>query len=79
MARVRISTTVDAALLARARALGTGTTESSLVERALTALLREHRAAQIDREYAEGYARLPADVADEWGDVPAFLDAASRS
>lgn len=78
MARQRISTTVDPDLLARARALNLGGTDASLIESALRALLAEHRAAEIDRDYAAGYATQPLDSPDEWGDLASF-GAAVRS
>lgn len=78
MARVRVSTTVDADLWERARRLRGGPTDASVVEAALTALLREHRAAEVDRAYLEAYHAAPVESPDEWGDLPAFLDAAAR-
>jgi len=78
MARVRVSTTVDRDLLARARQLHVGPTDASLLEAALEALLREHREAEIDRQYARGYAEQPIQTHDEWGDVEAFLDAPGK-
>ena len=78
MAKVRVSTTVDADLLARARALSTGTTDASLLEAALTALLREHREAEIDRDYLQAYRDQPVETRDEWGDLTSFLDAAAK-
>ena len=79
MARARISTTVDADLLGRARAAHGGRTDASMVESALEALLREHRAAEIDSVYARAYRETPMNTPDEWGALGAFLDdAASR-
>lgn len=78
MARVRISTTVDEALLDRVRALPGSTTDASVVEAAFEALLRQHRAAEVDAAYARAYAEEPADAPDEWGDLDAFLDEAAR-
>ncbi len=72
MARQRISTTVDAELLARARALNLSGTDASMIERALSALLALHRAAELDREYADAYAAQPLDTPDEWGDLASF-------
>lgn len=74
MARVRLSTTVDPELLRRARELLPGS-DASLVEAALTALLKEHRRAEIDAAYAAGYAAHPLDEPDEWGDLASFGDA----
>lgn len=72
MARQRISTTVDAELLARARALNLSGTDASMIERALSALLAQHRAAMIDRQYAAAYAAQPLNTPDEWGDLASF-------
>ena len=72
MARQRISTTVDAELLARARALDHTGTDASLIERALRALLAEVRAVEIDRAYSTGYAAQPMNAPDEWGDLATF-------
>lgn len=78
MPKVRVSTTVDADLLARARATHSGPTDASLLEAALEALLRQHRAAEVDRAYLEAYRATPVEIDDEWGDLASFLDAASR-
>lgn len=78
MARQRISTTVDAELLARARALDLSGTDASMIERALRALLAEVRTVEIDQAYATGYAAQPMDAPDEWGDLAGF-GAAVRS
>lgn len=79
MARVRVSTTVDDSLLARARAVHGDGTDASLVEAALEAMLREHRSAEIDEAYARGYAEAQADEPDVWGELDGFLDAARRT
>lgn len=79
MAKVRVSTTVDATLLERARSLHAGPTDASMLEAALEALLREHRESEVDRAYLEAYRRIPVDVRDEWGDLSTFLDAAART
>ncbi len=79
MVRVRISTTVDQDLLARARALAPGTTDASVVEAALESLLRSHREAEVDAAYEAAYVRTPLPTTDEWGDLETFLDAASRT
>lgn len=78
MARVRVSTTVDAELLACARKAHAGRTDASLVEEALEALLRNHRAAEVDEAYARAYRASPVEAPDEWGDLTTFLDAAAR-
>jgi hypothetical protein len=78
MARTRLSTTVDAALLEGARRLRSGVTDAALVDEALTALLARHRAAEIDASYA-AYDRQPLDEPDVWGDLASFRRAAGAS
>lgn len=76
MAKVRVSTTVDADLLARARSVHAGPTDASLLEAAFEALVREHRAGEVNRAYLAAYRERPMDTRDEWGDLATFLDAA---
>lgn len=76
MPKQRLSTTVDTELLSRARSLSPGSTDASVIERALHALLTAHRRAEIDAAYANAYADHPADEADEWGDLASFGRAA---
>lgn len=78
MPRVRISTTVDAQLLATARQTRPGVKDASLVDEALAALLARNRAADIDAAYA-AYDRLPLEASDEWGDLASFRAAAGAS
>ena len=78
MARVRVSTTVDGALLAEARAAVVGASDSVLLDAALRAFLAEHRAARIDASYS-AYDSHPLDEPDEWGDLAAFRDAAGAT
>lgn len=78
MTRVRVSTTVDETLLARAREACVGANYATLLDEALGALLRTHRAAEIDRAYV-AYDDHPLDEADEWGDLASFREAAARS
>jgi post-segregation antitoxin (ccd killing protein) len=78
MARARVSTTVDAQLLASARDLRAGLTDSALIDEALYALLARHRAGQIDAAYA-AYDAQPLDEPDEWGDLASFRPAAAAS
>jgi Arc/MetJ family transcription regulator len=78
MARVRVSTTVDGELLARARELLAVRTDAALMDEALRALLARRRAAEIDAMY-EAYDRYPLDEPDEWGDLASFREAAGRS
>ncbi|MGQ0630180.1 MAG: type II toxin-antitoxin system VapB family antitoxin [Sporichthyaceae bacterium] len=77
MNRIRLSTTVDAALLEQARKLAFST-DAALVDHALEALLARHRSAEIDAGYA-AYDELPLDTPDEWGDLASFRRAAAAS
>lgn len=77
MARIRLSTTVDADLLEGARA-ASGTTDAAMVDEALAALLSRYRAAEVDASYA-AYDEHPLDEADEWGDLASFRRAIAAS
>jgi hypothetical protein len=78
MTRTRISTTVDAELLADARRARSGLADSELIDEALAALLARQRAAEIDAAYA-AYDAHPLDERDEWGDLASFRAAAGAS
>lgn len=78
MARIRVSTTVDEAVLAEARGLRRGLTDAALLDEALRALLARHRAAEIDAAY-EAYDDQPIDTPDEWGDLASFRSAAAAT
>jgi post-segregation antitoxin (ccd killing protein) len=78
IARTRVSTTVDAQLLERARDARAGLADSALIDEALAALLARHRAAQIDARYA-AYEAHPLTERDQWGDLASFLAAAEKS
>jgi hypothetical protein len=78
MARTRISTTVDAGLLASARRAHSGVADSVLIDEALAALVARRRAAEFDAAYA-AYEAHPLDEADEWGDLASFRAAAGAS
>jgi hypothetical protein len=78
MSRTRISTTVDAELLADARRLRSELTDAALVDEALAALLARHRAAEIDAAYAS-YDEHPLDEPDAWGDLASFRAGAGAS
>ena len=78
MARTRISTTVDATLLSRARDTHAGLADSALIDEALAALVARRRAAELDAAYA-AYDALPLDERDEWGDLASFRAAAGAS
>ncbi len=77
MPKQRLSTTVDHELLTQARNLHAGGTDASLVERALKALLAEHRRAQVAAAYAEAYRAHPLQEPDDWGDLASFGEAVS--
>lgn len=78
MARIRLSTTVDASLLEAARGVHPGPTDAALVDDALRALLARNRAHEIDASYA-AYDEKPTDQPDEWGDLDSWRRAASAS
>lgn len=78
MARERISTTVDAELLASARRARSSLPDSALIDEALAALVARQRAAEIDAAYA-AYDAHPLDEPDEWGDLASFRAAAGAS
>jgi hypothetical protein len=78
MSRTRVSTTVDAELLANARRALSGVTDAALIDAALTALLSRHRAAELDASYS-AYDEHPLDEPDEWGDLASFRRAAAAS
>lgn len=75
---MRVSTTVDGALLASARQALSPVTDAVLLDEALAALLERHRAAEIDASYA-AYDERPLDEPDEWGDLASFREAAAAS
>ncbi len=78
MPRVRVSTTVDADLLAHARAAREGVTDAVLLDDALRALLARYRAGEIDEAY-KAYDDAPLSEPDEWGDLGTFREAAASS
>lgn len=78
MARTRLSTTVDAELLEGARGLRVGSTDASLVDEALRALMVRHRSAEVDASYSV-YDEHPVNEPDEWGDLATWRQAASAS
>lgn len=77
MARVRVSTTVDADLLDAARR-GRELRQCELLEEALRALVARDRAIEIDDRY-EAYDTHPLDEPDEWGDLESWHSAARRA
>ena len=78
MNRIRVSTTVDADLLAQARKTCGGSTDAALLDEALRALLARHRAGETDATY-EAYDEHPLAEPDEWGDLQSFREAAASS
>ncbi len=78
MTRTRLSTTVDAELLERARRAGSGGTDAALIDEALAALLSRNRAEEIDASYV-AYDEQPLDRPDDWGDLTSFRRAAAAS
>ncbi|QBF46301.1 DUF2191 domain-containing protein [Janibacter limosus] len=78
MTRTRLSTTVDAELLASARGALPGLTDAKMLDEALSALVTRHRAAEIEAGYV-AYDDHPLDEPDAWGDLASFREAASRS
>jgi hypothetical protein len=78
MARVRLSTTVDAQLLEDARRALEGKPDSIVIDEALAALLARHRSAQVDAAYAV-YDEHPLAERDDWGDLASFREAAGAS
>lgn len=78
MTRIRVSTTVDESLLENARSLRSDLNDAALLDEALSALVGQHRAAEIDAGYAV-YDEHPLDEADEWGDLASFREAAASS
>lgn len=77
MTRIRLSTTVDADLLERARMVSVRP-DSALVDEALAALLARHRSAEVDASYA-AYDEHPLNEPDEWGDLASFRRAVAAS
>jgi len=75
MARVRVSTTVDEALLTEARSARTGIQDSVLLDEALRALVAANRRSEIDASYG-AYDTQPIATPDEWGDLATWSRAA---
>lgn len=76
MNRIRVSTTVDGELLARAHEVTGSASNAALFDLALDALLTQHRGAELDSAYA-AYDEHPLDEPDEWGDLASFRSAAA--
>jgi hypothetical protein len=69
---------VDEHLLISVREIRAGTPDSALLDEALTALLGQHRSAEVDASYV-AYDAHPIDETDEWGDLATFRKAAAAS
>lgn len=78
MSRIRVSTTVDEDLLTEARQVAGAASDAALLDQALTALLAQHRRAEVDQAY-RAYDEHPIDEPDEWGDLASFRAAAAAS
>lgn len=78
MTRSRVSTTVDGELLSEARRLRPDSNDATLLDEALGALLRRHRAVELDDSY-RAYDDHPIGQSDEWGDLASFHRAAESS
>ena len=78
MTRVRVSTTVDEAMLAEARRIRSDATDAALIDEALRALLASHRSSEVDASYA-AYDAHPIGERDEWGDLASFRAAAAAT
>lgn len=79
MTKVRVSTTVDADLLARARQAHGPATDASLLEAALSALLDTRRRAEVDAAYDQAYSRAPVTEPDAWGDLASWRGRAAST
>ena len=77
MGRIRVSTTVDADLLAAAREIE-NVPDSKILDISLRALLRAHRSAEIDAMY-RAYDHKSLAEGDEWGDLSTWHEAADSS
>lgn len=78
MARVRVSTTVDEELPAKARQLRKGVKDAALFDEALRELVARQLRAEIDASY-EAYDRHPIREPDAWGYLASFREAAAGS
>ncbi len=78
MSRIRVSTTVDEDLLREARLVGNAGSDAKLLDQALSALLAQHRHAEVDEAY-RAYDEHPIDEPDEWGDLASFRAAVASS
>lgn len=65
-------------LLDKARSTEPDLNDAALLDRALSALCAQNRAAEVDRSYRV-FDELPLDTEDEWGNLAEFLEAAEGS
>ena len=65
-------------MLEQARKATGAATDAALFDQALSALLHQHRRAEVDASYA-AYDDVPLNAPDEWGDLASFRDAAAAS
>jgi hypothetical protein len=78
MSRVRVSTTVDGDLLAKARQIRSQSNDATLIDEALRSLITSNRSGEIDATYL-AYDQFPIDEPDDWGSLDAFRNAAAAS
>ncbi len=78
MPRIRVSTTIDEALLVEARRVRRGVADSALLDEALRSLLASPRAAGVDSSYG-AYEEHPLDEPDDWGNLASFRSAAGAT
>ncbi len=65
-------------LLDQARSTLPDLNDAALLDRALSALCAEHRAAEVDRSYRV-FDKTPLDTEDGWGNLADFLEATEGS
>ena len=65
-------------LLDQARSTEPDLNDAALLDRALSALCAQNRAAEVDRSYRV-FDEVPLDTEDEWGNLAEFLEAAEGS
>lgn len=78
MPRRRLSTSVDAGLLAAARRRWPEATDAALIDAALEAVLAHRSGVALDASY-RAYDEHPLEEPDAWGDLASFRRAAASS
>jgi len=58
--------------------LSVGLNDARLIDKALNALVANHRSSEIDNSYSV-YEGLPISSEDDWGDLQSFREAAGKS